>query len=373
MKNEFDSTKAELEFMSAAKKSIETKENNAKVKKVKSKIIKENDKSRRRKNPEDELKKMFVKASTARKLAKEKKSETPGDEYVIRENAEMVLTDASYNYRFAYFKLQESINKNKLLTGEIQSIEEVGGYWTAIIFMDQFKVMIPIFEFLDVNINIKTDTYSEDARVMMSKRLGSTIDFIVKHMDEKSGIVVGSRIAAMDKKAKFFYKKKFDDEFLINEGDIVKARVVATSRPGLNIEIMGVEVFVPSREVSYNYVVDSSKYYSVGDEVDAKVLKIFESEDGHIEVEASIAAVKEDAYNRIKNQIIPGKKYVGEIIAINNYGVFVHIVLGECPIDVLCAYPSFGNMPTVGANVTINITDKNEKGFYGIIQHLSLA
>ena len=360
MTENFDKMKASGEFLKAVKNSIN-----------KTAAVEENKGGKRRKNPAAELRELFVKASDVRKLAKQKDLVTKRDEYILRENGKYVKSESSYGYRLAYFKLNESLEHQKLLTGKIESIEQIGDYWAAVLFIGEFKVVIPIFEFLRININVKADTNGDDARAMMSKRLGSTVDFIVKHLDEDSGVAVASRLEAMNKKAEFFYNTKFDDEYLINEGDIVKGRVVATSRPGVNIEIMGVEVFIPSKDVSSNYVMDSSKYFTNGEEVDVKVQKIYLNADHEFEVEASVTAVKEEMYERIKDQVIPGKKYVGEIVAINNYGVFVNIRLGDYMLDVLCAYPSFGNMPTVGANVTVNITDKNEKGLYGIIQHIA--
>lgn len=357
MTENFDKMKASGDFIKAAKESTA-----APVKKTK---------KRTRKNPGKELKKLFVKASTVRGLAKDRSIVTKGDNYILREDGSYAASEGSYSYRLSYLKLKESLDNQKLLTGRVASIEEIGDYWTAVIFVGEFKVMIPIFEFLRININVQADTSSDDARVMMSKRLGSTVDFIVKHLDEDKRIATASRLEAMNKKANFFYNTKFDGEYLINEGDTVKGRVVATAKSGVNVEIMGAEVFIPSKEVSSSYVLDASQYFKNGQEVDVKVQKIYLNEDKEFEVEASIAAVDEDIYERIKNQVEPGKKYAGEIVAINSYGVFVNIRLGDYTVDVLCAYPTFGNMPAIGANVTVNITAKNEKGFYGIIQHIA--
>lgn len=360
----FESIKAQADFIKAAKESIaEIPESKPEQKQ----------RRRGRKNPNEELRKMFVKASDIRKKVQQMDIKTSKDEFILREDGKYVVSSDSYNYRTYYLKIKESLEKEKLLTGVVSSIEEIGEYWTAVIFMGDFKVMIPIFEFLDVNLNSKADVSSDDSRVMMSKRLGSSVDFMVKHFDEKTGVVIGSRLSAMRKKSEFFYKTKFYDEYLVNVGDTVKGRVVATSKAGLNVEIMGVEVFVPSKYVSYNYVLDASKYYSNGEEVDVKILDIFILEDGGVEVEASIAAVKEEMYKRIESQVEINKKYVGRISAINNYGVFVTVTLGDYELDILCANPSFGNMPVIGANAVVNVTNKNEKGLYGIIQNISFG
>lgn len=370
--SKFDELKLQSEFLKAAKESIEDMPVQEQEEAVESTP---KPRKRKRKNPETELRKMFVKASDIRKKVKQRDIKTAKDEFILRENGKYVVSSSSYAYRTAYLKLQESYENKKLLTGIIESVEEIGDYWTAVLFIGDFKVMIPIFEFLDVNLNSKADVSSEDSRIMMSKRMGSSVDFIVKHLDEKSGVAIASRLDAMKKKADFFYKTKFDDKYLINKGDIVKGRVVATAKAGVNIEIMGVEAFVPSKNVSSNFVLDSSKYFANGEEVDIKVLDILISpdEEGLVEIEASIAAVKEDTYKRIENQVEIGKKYVGKVTAINNYGVFVTISLGDYELDVLCAHPSFGNMPVVGANAAVNITSKNEKGFYGLIQNLAFA
>lgn len=362
MENKIDLQQAKINFLQGAKKSIKKIEQKQQTQTKKNK----------KKNHTDELAGLFVKASEITSKTKDTSIHTLRDEFVLKSNGKYVLSASSYDYRYAVFKVKDSLERKKLITGKIESIEEINGYWTAVMFIDTIKVLIPIFELFKININSKADTISSDARAMMSKRLGGTIDFVIHHFDEELGLAVGSRLEAMKIKADLFYRKKIKQKYLINVGDIVKARVVSVAKGGIVIEVMGAEVFLPAVEATNASLSDLSTVFSTSDEVDAKILNIYEDGEGNIEIEASLTAVNNDIVKRIYDQITPEKKYVGKITAINQHGVFVQCQLSNYPFSILCAYPEFGLSPAIGANVTVKLTSKNDKGFYGLIQHISI-
>ena len=359
MEKEFNLNVAKKDFIEAA---IDDNKKTKRKKQEKKKKI----------SAEEAVRQMFVSAKKARRAAKSDNVNTLGDEYAIRENAKFELTDKSYNYRFNFFKLKDSLDNGKLLTGSVSSIEKVGDFWTAIIYMGVFKVYIPIFDFMDIDLNASDDILDKDGLNAMSRRLNANINFVVNVIDEENEIAFANRNKAMKAKREIFYNKKFDGEYLINEGDIVKGNVVATSKNGITVEIGGVECFIASRDVNNRFVLDASDFFDVGEEADVKIISIYKDEKtGDIELEASIKEVDRQEYEIAKDSFVPGKKYIGKISVINQNGVFVAVDIGYHVVDVLCAIPDFGKTPIPGANVALYVTDKNEKGVFGIIQKIS--
>lgn len=125
-----------------------------------------------------EFKKLFVKAAKARKKTKQTDIETSFDDYALSTHGEYKLTSKAYENRLAFFRLKESLDTGKMLTGTVGTIEKIGEHYTAVIFLGDFKVVIPAFEFTNISGNIKPSNVKDAAEYALTLRLGSTVDFI---------------------------------------------------------------------------------------------------------------------------------------------------------------------------------------------------
>ena len=184
--------------------------------------------------------------------------------------------------------LTESLKGGKVLTGKIAGVEGE----LAILWVGNYKVMIPAQECIDLSkLNEDGDTKSEEERkkqesYMLSKRLGSEIDYIVKGINEEHEIAVASRMEAMKKAAERWNQKDENGRPYIYEGCLIEARIVGAIRTGIIVEIFGVESFIKAKELSYQRIQDATKDFEVGSRIIVKVLSIIRDEEtGEISLE----------------------------------------------------------------------------------------
>lgn len=275
--------------------------------------------------------------------------------------------------RKALLTLNESYKAGKILTGHITGVEKVGknGPSVAVLYVEDFKVIIPASECIDIPDPGDRDPQKYE-QYLLSKRLKSEIDYVVKGIDEDKEIVVASRKEAMAKKCKeFLLETDKDGNYIVYEGAVVESRVVCTTRAGIIVEIFGVESYIPSRELSYQRIQDATQEFMVGQRVLTKILTIdrdLESET--VTIEASVKQANPNPYAKAMKRYNVNDKYVGEVSMIDENGVFVAL---EGGVDVLCKYPERGARPPRGTIVTVRITTKNEEmnRLFGLITHVS--
>ena len=70
----------------------------------------------------------------------------------------------------------------------------------------------------------------------------------------------------------------------LREGSIAEARVVSVIRSGIFVDLFGVELFIPLKELSYQRIMDAKLYYQTGQRVLVKILKINASGKNTVEV-----------------------------------------------------------------------------------------
>lgn len=273
----------------------------------------------------------------------------------------------------ALITLSESCKSGKILTGVITGVEKLGknGPSIAVIFLNDYKIMIPASECIDIPAPGDKDPQQYE-QYLVSKRLGSEVDYIVKVVEEENGIAIASRMEAMMKKRKeFLLDTDKNDKYLVNEDSIVEARVVCTTRAGIIVEVFGTECYIPCRELSYQRIQDATQDFFVGTRVLVKILSITRDlENSIVNIDASVKQANENPYEKALKFYNEGDKYVGKVSMIDHNGVFVALDSG---IDVLCKFPDRGPRPPRGATVTIRITLKNEeeKRLFGLITHIA--
>ena len=109
---------------------------------------------------------------------------------------------------------------------------------------------------------------------MLTKRLGAEIDYIVKGIDPKAGVAVGSRLEAMtQKRRQYYFGTDRDGNNLLHSGVCAEARVVSVIRAGIFVDLFGMEVYIPLRELSYQRMMDAAGYFQPGQRILVKILE----------------------------------------------------------------------------------------------------
>lgn len=271
--------------------------------------------------------------------------------------------------------LLESHKTGRILSGTIQGIErpeDNPNRSLAVIYHGEFKVIIPAEEAVDPPDDFRGRLPEDVLHYMLTKRLGAEVDYIIKGIDPKSGLAVGSRLEAMRAKRKQYYlSTDRDGNNLLYSGVCAEARVVSVIRAGIFVDLFGLEIYIPLRELSYQRLMDAAGYFQPGQRILVKVLEVDRSDKNHIKAVASVKQASENPYEKALKKYSIGNRYVGTVSMVDVNGVFVALDGG---IDCLCSYPKRGRPPR-GARVTVRILGINHETnrIWGAITHIASA
>ena len=268
--------------------------------------------------------------------------------------------------------LLESLKTGRILTGTIQGVEQAAGNVScAVIYHGVFKVIVPASEAVETPEDLHGRSLEEVMHYLLSKRLGAESDYIVKGIDREANVAIASRLDAMKAKRKQFYLgTDRDGNNLIYPGLCAEARVVSAIRAGIFVDLFGLEIYIPLRELSYQRLMDASGYFQPGQRILVKVLDVDRSDKNDIKASASVKQAGENPYEKALRMYTVGNRYVGSVSMVDTNGVFVALDGG---IDCLCSYPKRGRPPR-GARVTVRILGINHETnrIWGAITHIAV-
>ena len=285
-----------------------------------------------------------------------------------------VVTDAD-KAKNELLDLLESYRGKKHLSGKIQGIENPTGEPSkalAVLAYGEYKVIIPLHEAVEPPDDLKGQPLDYALNYMLNKRLGAEIDYIVKGIDAKAKIAVGSRVEAMQNKRKsYYFGTDRDGNYILYSDICAEARVVSVVRSGIFVDLFGLEVFIPLSELSYQRMMDAESYFAPGQRTLVKILEVDRSNRKNIRVKASVKQAGENPYEKALRKYVIGNRYVGTVSLVDVNGVFVSLDGG---IDCLCNYPKRGRPPK-GARVTIRVLgiNYNTNRMWGAITHVASA
>lgn len=269
--------------------------------------------------------------------------------------------------------LIESMKTKRILTGTIQGVErpeDNPNRSLAVIYHGDFKVIIPAEEAVEPPEDFRGRSESDIMHYMLTKRLGAEVDYIVKGIDPKAGIAVASRLEAMAAKRKeYYFGTDRDGNNLIYNDVCAEARIVSVIRAGIFVDLFGLEIYIPLRELSYQRLLDASAQFQPGQRVLVKVLTVDRSDRNQVKVTASVKQAGENPYEKALKKYSVGNRYVGTVSMVDTTGVFVSLDGG---IDCLCSYPKRGRPPR-GARVTVRVLGINKENnrIWGAITHIA--
>lgn len=328
--------------------------------------------SRRTRTPksESDTEEKEVKTTTRRKRAKTR-TRTAVNVLSIDEHR-TVETEAD-KARNDLLDLIESMKTQKILTGTIQGVEQPEDNPSrslAVIYHGDFKVIIPAEEAVLPPEDNRGRSQEDVMHYTLTKRLGAEVDYIVKGIDPQSGVAVASRLEAMAAKRKeYYFGTDRDGNNILYEGVCAEARIVSVIRAGIFVDLFGLEIYIPLRELSYQRLLDASSQFQPGQRVLVKILSIDRSDRNHIKASASVKQAGENPYEKALRRFSVGNRYVGTVSMVDTTGVFVALDGG---VDCLCSYPKRGRPPR-GARVTVRILGLNMESnrIWGAITHIA--
>ena len=268
--------------------------------------------------------------------------------------------------------LLESLRTGRILTGTIQGVERASDNQSmAVVYHGAYKIVIPAEEAVNPPDDFRDQSPADVYHYLLTKRLGAEVDYIIKGVDPDANVAVASRLDAMRAKRKqYFFGVDRDGNNLLYAGQCAEARVVSVIRAGIFVELFGLELYIPLRELSYQRLMDASGYFRPGQRILIKILEINRIDRNHIKAAASVKQAGENPYEKALKRYVVDNRYVGTVSMVDTNGVFVALDGG---IDCLCSYPKRGRPPR-GARVTVRILGINHESnrIWGAITHIAM-
>ena len=268
--------------------------------------------------------------------------------------------------------LMESYKAERVLTDFVQGVEKINGSFAAVLYHGDFKVIIPAMEAIIPPKDYRGKDPEVVHRYMLTKRLGTEFDYIVKGVDPETGIAVASRLDAMKARQKeYYFTRDWDGNNKIYEGILAEARIVSVIKSGIFVDLFGAECFISMKELSYQRFIDAGAYYRPGQRIIVRILKVDRSDRNNVKVAASVKRAQKNPFEKAIQKYVVGSHYIGTVTMVDPNGVFVAM---EGGVDCLCDYPKRGR-PPIGSQVTVKILgiDRGKQRIWGVITHTTTA
>lgn len=241
----------------------------------------------------------------------------------------------------AWHEIQNAYITRRILTGPISGIERTdAGKDLAIIDYYNYRIIIPLKEmFYDFPNDLNGDYYKQTIvsyQKLLNSMLGAKIDFVVKGIDSKTKSVVASRKEAMYKKRQTFYMETDKNGmFRIYEDRIVQARVIAVAEKAIRVEIFGVDVAMPVKDLSWDWIGDARERFSIGDEILVRIKEVKRENISDIYVYADARSVTDNRVANLALCKVQGK-YAGRVTDTHKGVVYIRLNNGVNAIAHSC-------------------------------------
>ncbi|PID76837.1 MAG: 30S ribosomal protein S1 [Deltaproteobacteria bacterium] len=152
--------------------------------------------------------------------------------------------------------------------------------------------------------------------------IGESFEFKILKFNRKRNNVVISRRAILEEA-----RSKLREEMRsqLEEGQIIKGAITNITDYGLFIDMGGMDGLCHITDLSWGRVSHPSRLYSVGQELEVKVLK-YDRE--HDRVSLGVKQLREDPWKTVADRYPANEKTSGTVVSITDYGVFVELEEG---------------------------------------------
>ncbi len=152
--------------------------------------------------------------------------------------------------------------------------------------------------------------------------IGQTFEFkILKFNRKRNNVVVSRRAILEEQRAKLRESMRST----LEEGQTIRGAITNITDYGLFIDLGGMDGLCHITDLSWGRVSHPSKLYTVGEEIEVKILKYDKDSD---RVSLGVKQLKPDPWELVPEKYPAGSKVKGKVVSITDYGVFVELEEG---------------------------------------------
>ena len=100
------------------------------------------------------------------------------------------------------------------------------------------------------------------------------------------------------KRKQYYLGTDRDGNNLLYSGVCAEARIVSVIRAGIFVDLFGLEIYIPLRELSYQRWMDAAAHFQPGQRILVKVLEVDRSDRNHVKATASVKQSGENPYEK---------------------------------------------------------------------------
>jgi len=156
----------------------------------------------------------------------------------------------------------------------------------------------------------------------LDKYIGKKLDFVIIKLEKKDNKVILSHRIIIEKERKVMHKKTLAD---LKVGQEKEGIVTNITKFGAFVDIGGVEGLLHISEITWRDMKDATKLLKVGDKIKVKIIDYNKEKE---KISLSIKQFSPDPWENIKEKYSIGDEVEGKVIKIKDFGAFVEIEEG---------------------------------------------
>jgi len=149
--------------------------------------------------------------------------------------------------------------------------------------------------------------------------IGMSIEFRITELNRRRNRAIFSERAALEA-----VKLKLKSERIkeLNVGDVVKGKVLGTSKFGVFVEMDGADGLIHISELSWDTVLDPENFVQIGTSLDVQIIKI-DSE--NLRIALSLKRLQPEPWEMISGDVSVGTIMKGTITKLASFGAFARV------------------------------------------------
>ena len=149
--------------------------------------------------------------------------------------------------------------------------------------------------------------------------IGMSIEFRITELNRRRNRAIFSERAALEA-----VKMKLKSERIkeLNVGDVVKGKVLGTSKFGVFVEMDGADGLIHISELSWDTVLDPENFVQIGTTLDVQIIKIDQE---NLRIALSLKRLQPEPWDMISGDVSVGTIMKGTITKLASFGAFARV------------------------------------------------